>query len=70
MAKIPEELTIGIVTKVMTHIGYVVSHKEHPSRDKRVYPSVEQAVADWGGKETMDKRNLEVKPVYIEESPK
>jgi hypothetical protein len=67
MAKLDNPVIVGVVSKVMVHIGYVVSHKEHPSRDKNIYQSMEHAVTQWGGKEVMDKRNLEVIPVYVEE---
>lgn len=67
MAKMPEEITVGIVTKVMTHIGYgVFTKKQGVQIIKIVYKTREEAEAFVESSIF----NLEIKPLYIEESPK
>lgn len=67
MAKHVDELTVGIVTKVMTHIGYVVINSEGSCYNGKVYPTFALAnrISNLYGK-----GDYTVKPVYIEESPK
>ncbi len=66
MAKHVDQLTVGIVTKVMRQIGYCVFDRNTGKlEDETVYPSLEEAMGYAG--EYLD---LEVKPVYVEESEK
>lgn len=64
MAKQIDELTVGIVTKVMTHIGWVIFE------EGELTSSVieDYTTADRIG--SLSGRDYTVKPVYIEESPK
>ena len=66
MAKHIDELTVGIVTKVMTRIGYGCFLGNGKLVNSLVFETYEQAKRR-ADESCMD---LEVKPVYIEESPK
>lgn len=66
MAKIPEEITVGVVTKVMTCIGWVIIDDEEKCYNDRVYyrySIAERVCSLYGG-------GYRVKPIYIEETPK
>lgn len=67
MAKQVSELTVGIVTKVMTQIGWVLINKAgKPYAGRKIYTSYGIA-----NRVRIDAEvELEVKPVYIEETPK
>jgi hypothetical protein len=63
MAELPKEVTVGVVTKLMKHVGYAVFTKEGDLYSYSTFPSLERA------KELADHPvwELEVKAVYVEE---
>jgi len=66
MAKQIDQLTVGIVTKVMTHIGYGVFTERGKLLNGQVFKTLEEAS---NRSDTVKIKNT-VKPVYIEETPK
>lgn len=64
MAKQVSELTVGIVTKVMVHIGYGCFLGNGKLVNSLVFESYEQAKA----RKDESCMDLEVKPVYVEET--
>lgn len=66
MVKQIDELTVGIVTKVMTHIGYGVFTERGKLLNGQVFKNLEEAS---NRSDTVKIKNT-VKPVYIEESAK
>ena len=66
MAKQIDELTVGILTKVMTHIGYGVFTERGKLLNGQVFKTLEEASVR---SDSVLIKNT-VKPVYIEESPK